>query len=195
MSSAAFAQEEAGGIGDAAAHKLSASAQFELLPAGSGKTTVNGESMSRDAAVAYGITAMFDYAINPYFSVGVAPRLMLNVKPSDAAAGEDADKEVDLRARITGHLPVHPGLDVYASVMPGYSIALVSQQGMDNATGFGLAGAVGATYNVTPSMFVGAEVGYQRAFFSQEQTILDQKITADTALSYLHIGLGAGARF
>jgi opacity protein-like surface antigen len=194
MSSAAFAQE-AGGMGDAAAHKLSASAQFELLPVGSGKVTVNGDSMSQDTAVAYGITAMFDYAINPYLSVGVAPRLMLNVKASDAPEGESGDKELDLRARITGHLPVAPGLDVYASLMPGYSIGLASEQGMDNVNGFGLGGAVGATYNLTPLMFVGAEVGYQRAFFSQDLTIVDQKITADTTLSYLHVGLGAGARF
>lgn len=195
VSSAAFAEEQDGVASGAAARKLSASAQVELLPMGSGKTTFNGESMSQDAAVAYGVGAVVDYAINPYLSVGVAPRLVLNVKSSDAQDGEDASKQVDLRARIAGHLPVRPGLDVYAAVMPGYSIVTSSQSGVDSATGFALAGALGATYDVTPALFLGAEVGYQRAFLNQEQTILGQKLSADTDLSYLHVGVAAGTRF
>jgi len=195
MSSAAFAQEPGAAAGDAAVPKLSVAAQVEMLPTGSGKTTVNGASMSQDTAVAYGVTAMFDYAINPYLSVGVAPRLVLNVKPSDAAAGVDANRELDLRARIAGHLPVRPGLDVYAAAMPGYSIVMSSQDGVNSATGFALAGALGATYNVTPNMFVGAEVGYQRAFTSQDQTVLGQKVSADLDLSYMHVGIAAGTRF
>jgi opacity protein-like surface antigen len=195
VSSSAFAQEQEGAVGDAAPRKLSAAAQVELLPMGTGKTTFEGESMSHDTATAYGITAMFDYAINPYLSVGVAPRLVLNVKASDAVAGQDAGKEVDLRARITGHFPVRPGLDVHAALMPGYTIVMVPEKDMDNPTGFAVAGALGATYDVTPGLFVGAEVGYQRAFTSQKQTIAGQTFSSDTDLSYLHVGLGAGARF
>ena len=196
MSSAAFAQDQDGGgsAGAAAPAKLSAAAQIEMLPMGSGKTSINGESMSKDTAFAYGVSAKFDYAINPYFSVGLAPRLVLNVKATDGT-DDEAGKQYDLRARLAGHYPVQPGLDIYAAVMPGYSIVTASQDGINAATGFALAGAVGATYNVTPSVFLGAEVGYQRSFTTQEQTILGTKLSSDVDLSYLHIGLGAGTRF
>jgi hypothetical protein len=132
---------------------------------------------------------------NPYLSIGVAPRLVLNVKPSDGADGADADKEIDLRARITGRLPVAPGVELYASVMPGYSIVTSSQDGVDSATGFALAGALGATYDLTPKIFLGAEVGYQRAFTSATESIAGQNLSADLELSYLHVGIGAGTRF
>jgi opacity protein-like surface antigen len=170
-------------------------AQVEVLPVGSGKGTVDGQSMSTDAAVAYGISAGFDYAVTPYLSIGVAPRFLLNVKPDDSMASDSSDKELDLRARVLAHYPVRPGLDVYASLMPGYTIVLSSEDGVKNPTGFALGGAVGVTYDVAPKMFVGAEVGYQRAFTSTELTVLDQKINADLDLSYMHIGIGAGTRF
>jgi opacity protein-like surface antigen len=195
ISSSAFAEGEDTAGRSAPASGMRAAAQVEMLPLGSGKTTSDGSSMSRDTATAYGVTAMFDYAINPYLSVGVAPRLLLNVKSSDASAGETANKELDLRARITGRLPIQPGLELYAALTPGYAIVMSGQDGVNSATGFSLGGAVGATYDLTRSMFVGAEVGYQRAFTSQEQMILDQKLSLDLELSYLHVGIGAGARF
>jgi opacity protein-like surface antigen len=195
MSSSAFAQGQEGGAGAAPATGLRAEAQFEVLPMGSGKTTFEGQSVTADTATAYGITGIVDYAINPYLSIGVAPRLVLNVKSTDAGDDTDASKEIDLRARITGRVPVAPGVELYASVMPGYSIVTSTQDGMNSATGFALAGALGATYDLTPRFFLGAEVGYQHAFTSVDQMVGNQKLSADLDLSYLHVGIGAGTRF
>jgi opacity protein-like surface antigen len=175
--------------------KLSVAAQFELLPLGSAKTTINDQSMSTDAAVAYGISGMLDYAITPNISVGVAPRLVFNVKASDAPSGENAGKQLDLRGRLLVHLPIAPGVQAYAAVSPGYTIVLSGQDGVDNTTGFAIGGAAGLTYDLSPKMFIGGEVGYQRAFASEDLMVAGQKFTADSTLSYLHVGLGAGTRF
>lgn len=194
MSTAAFAEDESTSV-TATSSRMRAQAQFELLPLGSGDQTLAGASMSRDTALAYGISAGFDYAVLPYLSIGVAPRLVLNVKPKEAADGTDADKEVDLRARIVGHFPVAPKLEIFGAVSPGYTFVLSSTEGVDAAKGFAIAGSAGVTYDVSPSVFLGAEVGYQRAFTSTSITLGGQSMSTDLDLSYMHVGLGVGTRF
>lgn len=191
LASPAFAEED--GLSSAAKSKISAQAQFELLPMGSAKASLGGQSQSTDTAVAYGVTAMLDYAVTPYLSIGAAPRLVLNVNGNDSQAS--AGKEIDLRARVVGHVPVMPGLEAYASLSPGYAFLTGIAGGMDDPSGFAVAGALGATYDLTPRAFIGAEIGYQRAFTSTEMAVAGQKLGVDFDLSYLHVGLGAGTRF
>jgi opacity protein-like surface antigen len=191
-SSSAFAQEAGTEAADASA-KMRVTAQLEMSPTGSVSGSAMGMDLgSDDTKIAYGVSAGFDYALNKYLSVGVAPRLMLNVITDNADDGAEAAKEVDLRARLVGHLPVAPGLEAFASLTPGYSILM--GDGPD-ASGFALGGAVGVSYDVSPKMFLAGEVGYQRAFTSQDLGIGGQKITADLDVSLLHIGVGAGTRF
>ena len=193
ISSSVFA-EDTGITASGAEPRMRVQAQVELLPVGSGKGTVAGSSMTTDAATAYGISGTFDYAINRYLSIGVSPRLVFNVKTSEA--GDDsADKQLDLRAHLLAHVPVAPRLEVYAALTPGYTFVLSGTDGVDNATGFALGGAAGVTYDLSPKMFVGAEVGYQRAFTSTDLMVGTQSISADLDLSYMHVGLGAGTRF
>jgi opacity protein-like surface antigen len=192
LSSPAFADDSVSTT--ASDSKMRVEAQFELLPLGSAKTTVGAMSASNDTAVAYGISGAFDYAVMPYLSIGVAPRLVLNVKPSDSQ-GDSSDKEIDLRARVHAHVPVTPGVELFASIYPGYTIVTSSMDGIDNSTGFAIGGAVGATYDVSPKLFIGGEVGYQRAFTSTKISAAGQSVTGDLDVSYMHIGLGAGTRF
>jgi outer membrane protein W len=194
LSSSAFAQES-GSSTTATPSKMRVAAQVEVLPVGTGKTTIADTSMSSDAAVAYGISGTFDYALTPYLSIGAAPRLILNVTPDDADDDVDADKAIDLRARILGHYPVAKGLELYASLSPGYTVMLSGDDNVENASGFALGGAVGVTYDVSPKLFLGGEVGYQRAFTSTDIGIGPQKVEAELELSYMHIGIGAGTRF
>jgi opacity protein-like surface antigen len=194
LSSSAFAQD-GGASGASDAPKMTVQAQVELLPLGTAKATVAGTSQSSDTAVAYGISGAVDYAVTPYLRIGVAPRLVLNVKPNDAMADASADKQLDLRARIQGHYPVAAGLELSASLYPGYTFVLSSQDGASNANGFAIGGAVGASYDLSPRVFVAAEVGYQRAFTSADSTVAGQTISGDLDMSYMHIGLGAGTRF
>lgn len=151
---------------------------------------------SEDTAVAYGISAAFDYALTPFLKIGAAPRVVFNVAPDDDD-GEEMDSEtaIDLRLRLLAHFPVAPKLQAYASLTPGYSIIMSSTDGVDSATGFAIGAAAGVSYDVSPAMFINGEVGYQRAFTSTSATVLDQTIDMDLDLSYLHIGVGAGTRF
>lgn len=191
-SSSAFAQE--GGATTAeAAPRMQMTAQLEMSPTGSVSGSAMGMDLgSDDTKIAYGISAGFDYALNKYVSVGVSPRLILNVITKSASDNADAAKEVDLRARLVGHLPIAPSLEAYAALTPGYSILMAD--GPD-ASGFALGGAVGVSYDLSPRMFLAGEVGYQRAFTSQDVGIGSQKITADLDVSLLHVGVGAGTRF
>jgi opacity protein-like surface antigen len=195
FASSALAQE-ASAPAAGAASKMRAQAQIEMLPIGSGKASIGGDSTTTDAELAYGISAAFDYAVTPFLSIGVAPRLILNVAPDVDDGGDgDADKEVDLRARILAHFPVAPKLEAYAYVSPGYSIVLPADSDADSSTGFGIGGAAGVTYDVSPSLFVNGELGYQRAFTSTEVMLGADKIDVDLDLSYFHVGVGAGTRF
>jgi len=194
IASSAFAQE-GGAPTSETSSKMRLGAQVEVLPVGSGKATLGGTTMTTDADIAYGVTGTFDYALTPYLSIGAAPRLVLNVIPNDAAPGGHADKELDLRARILGHFAVAPKLEVYASVAPGYTMLMSSEDGVSNATGFAIGGAAGLTYDISPKMFLSGEVGYQRAFTSADLTVGNQTMSGDLALSYMHVGLGAGTRF
>jgi opacity protein-like surface antigen len=192
LSSPAFADDSIST--NASDSKMRVEAQFELLPLGSAKETTAGISVSGDTAVAYGISGAFDYAVMPYLSIGVAPRLVLNVKGKDNETGNSSN-EIDLRARIRAHVPVMPGVELFASLYPGYTIVTSPMDGIDSATGFAIGGAVGATYDISPKLFVGGEVGYQRAFTSVKMSSQGQSVSDDVDVSYMHIGLGAGTRF
>lgn len=192
---AAFA-DEAGAISTSSSSKMRASAQIEMLPVGDIEIGADGDTQSEDAAFAYGISAAFDYALTPYLSVGVSPRLVLNVLPdSDDVDEDEAGKQLDLRARVLAHMPVAPKLEVYGYLSPGYSIAMFDEEDLDDPTGFSLGGALGATYDVAPAMYLTGEVGYTKAFTSTDLMIGGQSFETDLDLSYLHVGLGAGTRF
>jgi hypothetical protein len=172
--------------------KASVGAQVELLPVGSFHLGTDQQSMDPSAAVAYGIGGTFDYAVHEHVSIGVAPRLVLNVVPT----GDDFDEaddatELDLRARLKVHTPVAPGVEAYGYLAPGYSILFDDDEDVDSATGFAIAVGAGATYDLTPAMYVSGEVGYQKGF----QSVEIQNVDVDVNASYLHLGFGAGTRF
>lgn len=193
LSSPAFAED--GSLSRSATSKVSVQAQLEVLPVGSATAKLGDVEVTTDADVAYGISGMIDFAITPNISIGLAPRLILNVTNDDDNDTDSTDKAIDLRARLRGHFAVSPGVEVYAAVLPGYTIVLSSLDDVTDAKGFAIGGAAGVTYDVAPTMFVGGEIGYQRAFTSADFMILGQTLTTDVDLSYMHIGIAAGARF
>jgi hypothetical protein len=194
LSSAAFAEDAA--LSASFTPKMNAQVQFELLPLGSAKASAEGaDSQTTDTDVAYGISASFTRDLHKNISVGLAPRLILNVASDEAGDNDDADKELDLRARITAHFPVAPKMEVYGSLTPGFTFVIPSADDVDSATGFAIGAAAGATYDVSPAMFLNAELGYQRAFTSASVMALGQEFDVDLDLSYMHVGVGAGTRF
>jgi Outer membrane protein beta-barrel domain len=177
-----------------AARRMRAQAQLELLPRGTLRSTLGNATNIADAAVAYGIAGAFDHAVTSYLRVGVSPRLVLNIAASNDQS-DDADKEIDLRARVLGHYAVRPGVELYASLSPGYTIVLIDSDLIDNATGFAIAGAAGVAYDVSPTLFVSGEIGYQQTFTTTEAMFTTPAIPSKLELSYAHIGIGAGTRF
>jgi hypothetical protein len=183
LATSAFAQEGAA----APAPKLSAGAQIDLLPIGSYDVKVGEFESDGDLAFAYGIGASIDYAVTPMISVGFAPRYIMNVKDTDSDG--DAASELDLRLRVKASFPVSPGMAAYGFVTPGYSIIMAPEDAgdVDDPAGFAIGFGGGATYDVSPSLFVNGELGYQLGF---------QKSDAfEFQTAYLHIGFGAGTRF
>jgi hypothetical protein len=182
--------QEASVATEAPAKKMRVGAQLELVPAGSLETNVLGRSQSTDTAFAYGIGGSLDYDLTPMISIGVAPRLVFNLKGD--ADGAEAAKELDLRARAMLHLPVAEKLTAYGFVAPGYSVIfLPADATADNPTGFALGFGAGAAYDVAPNLFVSAELGYQLGF----QSVAAGDRTIDLKSNLFSLSFGGGARF
>jgi hypothetical protein len=163
--------------------RIGVQAQLEVLTQGSA-TYVQGEPpLTVDFATAYAISGVLDYAFTPYLRIGLAPRLILHVK-DDGYPTNPVNKALDVRARVRAQYSIS-AFELYAAVTPGYEIILVDAPSYD---GLALGGSLGVTYDLSPSTFVGSEIGYQVAF-------TDRGDSDTWKLSYMHIGLAAGRRF
>jgi hypothetical protein len=161
--------------------------QFEMMPVGTVSLKSGPIDISNDTALAGGISARMEYDVLPFLSVGIAPRIIFNVKAEEADESVD---EVDLRARVTGHYHVLPGLEVFGFVAPGYSLLLPKTGALENyPRGFSVGAGAGVNLDVSKSTFVSLEGGYQMGF--QEFQDADVELSTD----YLHVGLGVGTRF
>jgi len=163
---------------------------LNVVPMPFGKFTVGsgGVSASGDTAFAFGIMPFFDYLLTRNFFVGLGPMYTLNVKSKDATGS--ASKELDLQARIGGEVPASDQIEVYGYVAPGYSIIMPpSGSGSStNAKGFEVGFHAGGMFNVSPLVFLNAEVGYQLGF----QKVTEGSVSADAKSSFFQIGLGGG---
>jgi opacity protein-like surface antigen len=174
---------EAAPAAPAAASDSKMQAGINLIPVLLGKTKTDGGSA--DAAFGYGFGLTFSYAVIPGLYVGVAPQLLLGLKPKDNPLGIGASKAIDILARVAYVYTVMPKLGVYAEVLPGYSIILPPEG--DKGKGFVIAGGVGAMYDVTDQVYVNLGVGYQYGL---------QKVDSTKAnFSFLRIAVGAGMKF
>src|SRR5215468_7302958 len=95
LCSPAFAEDSAPTAGP-----LRLQAAFELFPLGSSRDTIQGHTGTTDKAVAYGFSTTFDIAVGRYVRLGVAPRVILNVRSSSADAADPEDRELDLRVQL-----------------------------------------------------------------------------------------------
>jgi len=148
-----------------------------------------------DLKTAYGVGLVFGYKVIDGLSVGVAPQILFNVKGKDDTSG--ASKEWDLLARIAYEYTVMPKLDVYAEVLPGYTIVQFASgrsfmgETPPNPKGFAIGFGAGAAYDLTDQFFANLGVGYQMNFtqFSVGGSDLANRT------KYLRIALGGGMKF
>ena len=164
-----------------------------FLPMTLGRKTAadnSGVTTSGDLSLAYGVCLSASYTVLSGLSVGIAPQLVLNVKPKDASW--DASKEYDLMARVAYAYSVATKIAVYGEFMPGYSIISVPNlpQGIDNPSGLVLAFGVGATLDITDQLFANLGVGYQMGF--QKTTFLGMDFDGKT--KFLRVAIGVGMK-
>ncbi|HJX64960.1 MAG TPA: outer membrane beta-barrel protein [Polyangia bacterium] len=169
-----------------------------FLPILLGKYKMSGGGMneSQDLKFAYGFGITAGYTVIPGLSVGLAPQLILGLKPDVAGAPSDSATELDIMARIAYAYHVIPALAIYAEVMPGYSIIMIPDSwkggvSMDSAKGFVFAGGVGAAYDINEMFFVNLAVGYQIGF--QSTSVMSTSV--DMKTSALRIAVGGGVKF
>jgi hypothetical protein len=160
------------------------------MPSGTFKWSAGPLSGDDDAKFAFGIMPTFDLSLNQFLFIGVAPQYIFNVKPDDSDG--DAASELDLRARIGGIAKVADTIRVFGYAAPGYSIVMLPDDvdNIDNPAGFVLGFAGGAAFDLAPSTYLSAEVGYQIGYQTTE--ILNNEVDAKT--NYLHLGVGLGFR-
>jgi hypothetical protein len=171
----------AGSVGGPAESKMRVGLTLVPMPfLGTLKFSAPGISGSSDAAVAFGAAPVFDYLINSNLFVGATVLGTFNVKPKDATG--DAAKEYDLMLRIGGNIPLADKLQGYGYLSPGYSI--ISPPQGDSAKGFVVGAHVGAMFDVTSSVFLNGELGYQLGFQSVDGN--------DSQTRFFQIGLGGG---
>jgi hypothetical protein len=155
-----------------------------------------GSSTSYNLDAAKGLGLWFGYRIVAGLSVGIAPQLVFGLSAKDSAGYPliDSEKEYDLMARIAYAYTVIPRLDVYAELLPGYSLVTYNdiKEGVQTPRAHGavLGGGLGAAFDITGHLFVNAGIGYQVGFQKSHGISL-----RDVKTSFLRIALGVGVKF
>jgi opacity protein-like surface antigen len=155
-----------------------------------------GNATSSNLDSTYGVGLSFGYRVVKGLSVGVAPQVVFHLSSKDSAGYTviDSEKEYDLMARIAYAYAVVPKLDVYAEVLPGYSLVtynkIILGVQAPNAKGIVLGGGLGAAFAITDRLFANVGVGYQLGF--QKSFGLSHN---DVKTKFLRIALGGGVKF
>jgi hypothetical protein len=160
------------------------------MPGGKLKSKIGSVEGDSDLAFAFGLAPTFDFSINQFLFLGLAPQYIFNVKDKDASS---AGSELDLRVRVGGNAKVADTLMLYGYLAPGYSILMPPEEakgGADNPKGFVLGFAFGAMLDFTPTFFGTGELGYQVGY--QKTTL--SNVDIDLKTNFFHIGVGVGYR-
>jgi hypothetical protein len=165
-----------------------------FLPMAAGQFHGASGAMSEtaDAAFAYGAGLSAGYALIPGLVVGVAPQVILNVRPKDGGAAQDlgasgsGNKEYDLLLRVAYAYTLAEATAVYAEVLPGYSV-IARSGGGPSAKGLVVGVGAGGMLDLGSQTFATLGVGYQWGF---------QKVQSiDAWTRYVRVTLGSGVRF
>jgi len=118
-------------------------------------TGPSGADTSSNLDFAYGVGLSFGYRVLAGLSVGFAPQVVFHLSSKDTAGYTviDSEKEYDLMARIAYAYTVVPKLDVYAEVLPVYSIVsynkIILGVQAPSAKGMVLGGGLGVAFSIT----------------------------------------------
>jgi hypothetical protein len=202
----ARAQDSTVATASAPAPKRKMHVALMFLPMSNGSFTAvyGGMPATLDAAFAPGGAISVGWEVAPGLTVGLAPQLLLNVKPKEDPITTDpaASMEIDAMVRAAYAYPLTDTIAVYAAVLPGYS--LVKPKTGDPAKGLVIAGEIGGIMNLTERAFVSLGGGYQKGYQTRTDTsrMKDMNgvetvkmVTTDVRPEYWRVALGVGYRF
>jgi hypothetical protein len=168
--------------------KVRVSLDLVVSPVGKVKADGAGDF---DLDPSFGLAPAIDYSINQYFFVGFSPQLIFGIKGDNSGGNSDSSKELDLLVRVGGNAPIADRIQLYGYLAPGYSIVMLPDSiPIDNPSGFVLGFHAGAMFDLTPNVFLNAQIGYQVGF--QDVTVANT--TGDFKTNFLQFGLGGGVR-
>lgn len=174
----------------ASAGKLSAGAQIAVAPLGSVHVEIDNSDYEEDfdLSVAYGIAGQVDYWVTPKISVGLAPRVLLNLKLKDSTLdSDDAAKQIDIPVRVAYNHMINDKLTGFGYLALGYSMIMPPGDDAETNSGVGIGFGAGGRWALNEKMFTTAELGYDIGFQKEENGAF--------ATKFLHIGLGVGSHF
>jgi hypothetical protein len=164
-----------------------------LSPSGTleGEVPAAGVKLSADTATAIGISGIIEARVTPNVSIGFAPNLIFNVKPTN---DNESATEIDLPLRLAVGGDVAPSVRLYGFASPGYSILFLPEQRMSSVdlgdpSGFMIGFGGGAGFHVAPNVMVTGELGYQFRFLSTTPRGVDVTFKSN----YLTLALGVVA--
>jgi hypothetical protein len=172
---------------DATPSKVRVTALFVPAPMGVLHSNTPGDEVRVGSNPAYGVAAAFDFVPHPNAFVGFAAAYTFNIGAQGTTS--NSVTAFDLTLRLGGSLPVARRFTAYGYLAPGYSF-MRGAPGATEPQGPVIGAHAGAMFDLTPSLFLAAEVGYQAGF---QRAAVDQMDIAYDA-SFFQTGIGVGAR-
>jgi hypothetical protein len=162
---------------------------LSFLPMGLGKWVYRPDAkadlVKSDAYVGYGVGVSVAYEVLPHLLVGLAPQIIYNVQEKTPQFWAKPVSEWDLMARIAYSYPIVETINLYAEVLPGYSL-IRSEAG---SAGLVLAFGAGVAMDLTDRVFINIGGGYQIGFQKNGDSSLESQTR------YVRFALGAGMKF
>ena len=165
---------------------------LSALAMGLGKyryTSGSDEVVSSDASFAYGLALSGGYEVIPHLVIGLTPQIIFHVqeKVPEIAGTSPPVQEWDFLARVAYEYEVVAGTEIFAEVLPGYSM-IRNQSGPHGPL---LALGAGASIAVSDRAYVNLGAGYQFGF----QKWKEDAVTLETSTRYVRVALGGGVKF
>jgi hypothetical protein len=172
------------------AYADTAGASLEILPSGTITGGLGGFQGSSSTKTAVGFGVLADHAVDPYISVGFAPRFFFGVNTSNS--NNDSAEELDLRLRGTIGKEIVPKVRPYFYFTPGYSVLFVpnGNGGSNHPHGFAIGVGGGVSYDLTNTLSGFVELGYQWGFQDGSFQALGTTTNYEFHTNYFGIALG-----
>jgi hypothetical protein len=157
------------------------------MPIGVLRGSGAGSETGAGSVFALGVMTSVDFVTRPNAFVGFAASYAFGIKAHDTDV--DPSQELDLLLRIGYTAPVGGRVHAYGYLAPGYSF-VYRVPGGGGAQGLVIGLHGGGRFDVTPRLFLDAELGYQAGF----QRDLHSLIERNERTTLVQAAIGVGVR-